>query len=331
MNGTAVNVLAIRTVLCLGAMTLFAACTAAASGIGYPQRPIHVVVPNAAGGSIDLVTRAVAQRISDELGQPIVIDNRDGASGIVGALLVKAAAPDGYTLLASSTSTNTLVTHTHTPPPFDGVRDFAPIVNIAYTTKMIIVNSALPVKTLAELIDYLRLRPGELNYSSTGIGSSSQLDTEMFCDRAHVQLTHVPYRTATQAAAAVAANEVQVSLGSITAGISFVRAGQARALAVIAQQRSPLLPDVPTIAEAGLPNLEIRTWIGLSGPKGTPAAVVGRLNSEINRVLADPAMHKWMEQRGLEAIGGSSADFARTVATDDAKWAAEIHKLGLDD
>jgi tripartite-type tricarboxylate transporter receptor subunit TctC len=329
MSGATVNTM--TAALCVGAATVFAACTAMAADIAYPQRPIHIVVPNAAGGSIDVVTRAIAQRIAPALGQPIVIDNRDGASGIVGALLVKAATPDGYTLLAASTSTNTLVAHTQAHAPFDGVGDFTPIVNIAYTTKMIIVNPALPVKTLRELIDYVRIRPGELNYSSTGIGSSSQLDTEMFCDRAHVRLTHVPYRTATQADAAVAANEVQVSLGSITAGIGFVRAGRARALAVIAQQRSPLLPDVPTIAEAGLPNLDIRTWIGLSAPKGTPAAVVEQLNAEINRVLADPALHEWMEQRGLEVIGGSSADFARTIAADDAKWSAEIRKLGLGD
>ena len=302
-----------------------------AADTAYPQRPIHIVVPNAAGGSIDLVLRAIAQRIGPALGQAIVVDNRDGASGIVGALLVKSAAADGYTLLASSTSTNTLVAHTQTPAPFDGVRDFAPIVNIAYTTKMIIVNPALPVKTLNELIHYARLHPGELNYSSTGVGSSSQLDTEMFCERAQMQLTHVPYRAATQAAEAVATNEVQVSLGSVTAGIGLVRGGQARALAIISRQRSPLLPDVPTVAEAGLPNLDIRTWIGLSAPKGTPARVIEQLNAEINRALANPALHQWMEQRGFESIGGSSADFARTLAADDAKWSAEIRKLGLGD
>ena len=320
-----------RIGLFMVAGTLLAVRAASAADIAYPQRPIHIVVPNGAGGSIDLVIRAVAQRVAPIVGQPIVIDNRDGASGTIGAILVKNAAPDGYILLASSTSTNTLVTHTLPHPAFDGVRDFLPIINIAYTTKMVAVNPSVPAKTLGQLIDYARAHPGELNYSSTGIGSSSQLDTEMFCDRARIQLVHVPYRTAYQAAQALATDDVQVSLGSITASIGFVRSGQARALAVIAEQRSPLLPDVPTVAEAGLPNLEIRTWIGLSAPRGTPATVIERLNTEINRVLADPALRQLMEQQGWEVIGGSSADFARTLATDDAKWAAEIHKLGLGD
>lgn len=295
----------------------------------YPRRPVRVIVPNAAGGSIDQVLRAIAERIEPVFGQPFVIDNRSGASGAIGAELAKAAPPDGYTLLAGSTSTNTITPNAQSGARYDGVRDFLPVINIAYTTKMVSVNPSVPAHTLRELIAYARAHPGVLNYISTGVGSSSQLDSEMFAERAGIRITHVPYRSPAAGIMALVAGDVQLSLSSITTTIGAVRAGTVRALAVIADCRSPLLPDVPTIAEAGMPDLDIRTWIGLVAPLGTPPAVISRLNTEINAALAEPAMRHWMAQQGWEPIGGSSAAFAQTLASDNAKWAAEIRKLGL--
>jgi tripartite-type tricarboxylate transporter receptor subunit TctC len=312
----------------LGGAMLLAAGSAAGTDT-YPQHPIHIVVPNGPGGSIDQVVRAVSERMAATLGEPFVIDNREGASGTIGALAVKAAAPDGYVLLASSTSTNTLTPHVQAHAGFNGVQDFTSIVNLAYTTKLVVVSATVPAHTLAELVDYARKHPGELNYGSTGIGSSAQLDAEMFCDLAGIHLTHIPYRNVNQAALALGANDVQVSLSSITALIAQIKSGRARALAVIADQRSPLLPDVPTVAEAGMPKLAIHTWIGLSAPAGTPAPIVERLNAAANHALAEPDLRKWMEEQGWEVVGGTSASFARTVAADDAKWAAQIRKLGL--
>ena len=303
--------------------------SAGARADGYPVRPIRIMVPNGAGGSIDLVARAIADRIETDLGQPVIVENRAGASGAIGAEIVFNAAPDGYYLLASSTSTNNIVPHVQKSARYDGVRGFEPIVNIAYTTKMVVVHPSLRVSTLRELIDYARARPGELNYSSTGVGSSTQLDAEMFSALAGITMVNVPYRTPGQQNAAVVANEVQVCLGSITQLQGSVQSGRLRALAVIARQRSPLLPDVPTVAEAGMPDLDIRTWIGLSAPAGTRPDVINVLNRVVNKALADPALRAWLAGQGMEPVGGSAAEFRATIVADDLKWKREIDRLGI--
>ncbi|MBS0320729.1 MAG: tripartite tricarboxylate transporter substrate binding protein [Proteobacteria bacterium] len=325
--------MALRALGCATVAALLAprAGPARAADEPWPARPIRVVVPNPPGGSIDGVLRGIGPRVARDLGQPIVIDNRGGASGAIGAALVKDSAPDGYTLLAASTSTNVLTPRVIPNAQYDGVADFVPIVNLAYTMKMVVVNPALPVHTLGEFIAYARARPGQIDYASTGKGSSSQIDAEMFCERAGIRLREIPYRGPSQATLALVAGEVQVSFNSVTAGIGAVRGGQVRPLAVIAKARTPLLPDVPTVAEAGLPDLEIRTWIGLVAPKGTPPAVVATLNRAFNAALADPATLAWMADQAWEPIGGSPESFARTLADDDARFAAEIRKLGLRD
>ncbi|MEP7061861.1 MAG: tripartite tricarboxylate transporter substrate binding protein [Betaproteobacteria bacterium] len=304
------------------------ACNAACAE-DYPARTVRIMVPNGAGGSVDLVARAVATRLETELGQAFIVENRTGAAGAIGAEIVRAAAADGYYLLAASSATNTIIPHTQASVRYDGVRDFAPIANLAWTTKMIIVHPSLPVHTVAELVLYAKARPGVLNYSSTGVGSSTHLDAEMFATRAGIQLVNVPYRTPAQQNAAVVANEVQLNIGSITSAIGSVRAGRVRALAVIAAQRSPLLPDVPTIAEAGMPDLEIRTWVGLAAPANTPALVIATLNRAVNIALADPVLRMWMYDQGLEPIGGSAESFRETLERDDAKWKRESERLGM--
>ncbi len=312
---------------CASAAWLLASAGAWADG--YPARPIRIMVPNGAGGSIDLVTRAIADRIEADLGQPVIVENRTGASGAIGAEIVSNATPDGYYLLAASSSTNTIVPHVQKAVRYDGVSGFEPIANIAYTTKLIVVHPSLPAGTLREFIDYARERPGALNYASTGVGSSTQLDAEMFSALAGITMVNVAYRTPGQQNMAVVANEVQVCLGSITQLLGAVQSGRLRALAVIARQRSPLLPDVPTVAEAGMPDLDIRTWIGLSAPAGTRPDVINVLNRVVNKALADPAMRAWLAGQGMEPIGGSAAAFRATIVADDIKWKREIDRLGI--
>ena len=295
----------------------------------YPSRPIHIMVPDGAGGSIDLVTREIAARLQTELGQPVIIENRAGAGGAIGAEIARTAAPDGYYLLASSSATNTIVPHVQSTARYDGVRDFEPIVNVAWTTKVLVVNPALPVHTLREFIEYAKARPGVLNYGSTGAGSSAQLDSEMFCALVGIRVVGIPYRTVGEQTASVMADHVQVNINSITQTLGAVREGKLRALAVVSSQRSALLPDVPTMAEAGLPGYDFRTWSGLSAPLHTPAPVIAKLNTAVNKALEDPLLLEWLRARGFEPIGGSAAAFRATLIRDDARWKREVERLGI--
>ena len=295
----------------------------------YPSRAIKIVVPNPVGGSIDLVARAIADRLAQTLGQPVVVENKNGASGLIGARFVLASPADGYCLLASSSSTNTIMPHVQRDAGIDGVRDFAPIANIAWTTKAIVVNPSLPVATLREFIQYAKARPDVLNYGSTGPGSSQQLDTGIFMAAAGVRMVEVPYRTLAQQVSGLIANELQFNINSITQVSSAANAGLVRALAVVAPRRSPLLPDVPTLAEAGLPGVDFRVWVGLSAPAGTPASVIAILNRAVNIALADPVLVTWMNGQGLEPIGGTPESFLATIVDDDRKWRREVARLGL--
>ncbi|MEO8849961.1 MAG: tripartite tricarboxylate transporter substrate binding protein [Casimicrobiaceae bacterium] len=324
----ATGALALPTCLLVASCVAFTTA-AAAAGDAYPSRSIRIIVPNGAGGAIDLMTREIAAHLERSLGQPVVIENRAGASGVIGAEFVRASAPDGYTLLASSSSTNVIVPHVQAAMRYDGVRDFAPIVNIAWTTKMIVVHPSLPVHTLRELVSYAKAHRGELNYASTGPGSSAQLDNEMFSELAGIKMVEIPYRTISEQTAAVLGNHVQVNINSVTTAGGAVREGRLRALAVISPQRSPLLPDVPTMIEAGYPGLEVRTWSGLSAPRGTPPAVIALLNAAVNKALADPALVAWMSANGYEPIGGSAAAFLAQLEHDDAIFRREVARLRI--
>jgi tripartite-type tricarboxylate transporter receptor subunit TctC len=241
--------------LCGGAMWLVGS---AAADVAYPNRPIRVIVPQAPGGTVDLL-RVFAERTEATLGVAVVVDDRPGANGIIGNELAKRAAPDGYTLLAASTSTHAITPQVAANLPYDPLRDFVPVVNIAYQTKVVLVSNALGVGTVGELAALARSRPGHLNYASAGQGSSSHLDTEQLAALLGIELVHIPYRGSTQTVAALIANEVQVLLASVSAAQAAVAAGRVRALAVMAEERSPLLPNVPTMVEAGLPDLDVHT------------------------------------------------------------------------
>jgi tripartite-type tricarboxylate transporter receptor subunit TctC len=305
----------------------------AAAGEGavaaYPSRPIHILVPQGPGGAVDVVARMLADRIGGALNSAVVVENKPGANGVIGTEGVKDAAPDGYTLLVASSSTHAMAPHTMRQIPYDALVDFAPIVNVAYTIKVVMVNPGLPVRTLAEFIAYARDRPGVLNYGSTGFGSSTHLDVELFSAAAGLRLVHVPYRSAPQHNQALVNNEVQLVIGSLTTALGLLQSGKLRALAIVSERRSPLLPDVPTIDEAGLRGFQVRTWIGLVAPAGTPDRIVETLNRAVNAALLEPAAQRWMSDLGLAIIGGSAQQFDQQLRDDYAMWGDVVRRLGL--
>lgn len=295
----------------------------------YPTRPIRVVVPQAPGGTTDLVARMFGEQLERRLGVPVVIDNKPGANGVIGNDAVKRAQPDGYTLLAATTSTHVMATHVVPGIPYDPLRDFVPVANLVYQTKVVLANASLGVGTMRELIAYVRARPDQLNYASTGPGSSSHLDTEWLAAMTGMRLVQIPYRGSGQTVQAVAANEVQVLLASITAAQAALGTGRVRPLAVLSDKRSPLLPDVPTMTEAGLPHADVQTWIGFLAPAGTAPAIVDKLNRALNAILQAPEPKAWLDRQGLEAIGGTPAAFDAEIRTDYAKWGRLVRDLGL--
>jgi len=295
----------------------------------WPKAPLHIVVPQAAGGTADVLARMLGERLQARLGVAVVVDNRPGANGLIGTDLVKRAAPDGCTLLLASTATHAMAPHVSPSSTFDPVRDFASVVNVAWQTKVAIVNPAVPATTLREFIAYARARPGQLNYASTGVGSTSHVDTELLTAATGINLVHIPYRGSGFSVAALVTGEVQLLIASVTAAIGAIQAGQARALAVLSERRTMLLPQVPTLGEAGIAAPDVRTWLGLVAPAETSPAIVTSLNRMVDRELSDPALSTWLQQEGLEPIGGTPETFAATIRADVERWGGIVRRLGV--
>lgn len=303
--------------------------TAAALSQDYPSRPIHLIVPTASGGAADLVARQVGERLGRALGTTVVVENKPGASGLIGSDLVAHAAPDGLTLLFATSATQVINAYAIGRLPYDPLRDFTPIINLGYLTSVVVVSPALPVHTIAELIAYARARPGVLNYASSGTGSANHIDTEIFAALAGINLVHVPYRGTADGYRALLRNEVQIMLGSITSALPYIRAGTLRALAVLVDRRSPLLPDVPTIAEAGLGSVDVRKWFGVLAPAGAPPEIVQRLNGTLDSIIHEPAMRAWLERQGVDPGGGSAQDFDEVLRADYARWGGMVRQLNI--
>jgi tripartite-type tricarboxylate transporter receptor subunit TctC len=298
-------------------------------GEAWPRRAIRLVVPQAPGGTADVVARMLAERLESALGVPVVVDNRPGANGVIGTEFARRAAPDGYTLLLASTATHAMAPNTALAATFDPLADFVPITNLAWQTKVVLVSTALPVASVSELVAYARQRPGVLNYASTGFGSSSHLDTELLASATGIALHHVPYRGSGQTVAAISTDEVQVLIASLTAAQGTIESGRARPLAVLIARRSTLVPDVPTIGEAGIPSLDVRTWLGLVAPAGTPGAIVDELDRILGRMLATPAVRSWLDVQGLEPASGTPSSFEALIRADVAKWGGVARNLGV--
>ena len=298
-------------------------------GEAWPGRTIRLVVPQAPGGTADVVARMLGDRLESALGVPVVVDNRPGANGVIGTEFARRAAPDGYTLLLASTATHAMAPHTSLAATFDPLADFVPITNLAWQTKVVLVSTALPVASVSEFVAYARQRPGALNYASTGFGSSSHLDTELLAAATGIVLHHVPYRGSGQTVAAISTDEVQVLIARLTAAQGAIESGRARPLAVLSARRSTLVPDVPTIGEAGIPSLDVRTWLGLVAPAGTPGAIVDELDRLVGRMLAAPAVRSWFDVQGLEPATGTPASFEALIRADVAKWGGVARRLDI--
>jgi len=318
-----------RQWLAMSALALSALALGSAQADTFPSRPIKIVVPFAAGGTGDVLIRSLQEPLQRHLGQPIVVENRLGASGSMGTVHVKSSPPDGYTLLQVGNSTVTTPMLQKTAN-YDSQKDLAPVGLIATTPMVFLINPVVPARDLRQLIDYARANPGKLEFSSAGRGSLAHLATESFNQAAGLKMVFVPYQGAAQAVNAVLGGEVKVALTTPSDAINaFVSSGRLRMLAVSSEKRSPLLPDVPAIAET-LPNFAVNAFFGLSAPAGTPPAVIAKLNEALNKSLAEPAMQAKLKALGMFPHPANAASFGAMMARDHALWTGVIAKAGIE-
>jgi tripartite-type tricarboxylate transporter receptor subunit TctC len=310
--------------LCAGLVALLAAPAAA----DYPDRPIKLVVPFPAGGGADALARTIMPRVAQELGTSIVIDNRPGAGGNVGAEFVAHAAPDGYTLLYGTNGTHAINRTLYAKQGFDPVRDFAPVSRMTQIAALLVVNPSVPAKSVAELVDFAKANPGRVFFASAGNGTTSHLAGELFKTSAGIDIVHVPYRGGGLAAADVAGGQVQMMIDVMPNVLPLATGGKLRAIGVTTAARVPAAPEIPTIAESGLPGFEVSAWDGIFAPAGTPAAVVDRLNAAIRTALADPKVREALVARGAQPVASTPDELARHVATESEKWARVVRQSG---
>ncbi len=307
---------------------VLAALLAAPAVADYPDRPVKLVVPFPAGGGADALARTIMPRVAQELGTSIVIDNRPGAGGNVGAEFVAHAAPDGYTLLYGTNGTHAINRALYAKQGFDPVRDFAPVSRMTQIAALLVVHPAVPARNVAELVDYAKASPGKVFFASAGNGTTSHLAGELFKTAAGVDIVHVPYRGGGLAAADLAGGQVQMMIDVMPNVLPLAAGGKLRALGVSTAARVPAAPDIPTIAESGLPGFEVSAWDGIFAPAGTSAAVVERLNAAIRAALADPKVREVLIARGAQPVTGTPDELARHVAAESEKWARVVRQSG---
>jgi len=308
-------------------MALLLPVTAAAET--WPNRPIRLIVTFAPGGGADFAGRAIAQPLSEALGQTVVVDNRAGANGVVGADIAAKAAPDGYTLLLGVAGTLSVAPHLGEPLPFDPIKDFMPVSLVATGSFVVAVNKALPVNSIPELIAYAKVNPGKLNFGSSGKGGAPHLATELFASMAGVKMVHVPYRGLGPAVADLIAGQIQVLFADVPLVVEQAKAGNLKALAITGTTRSSVMPDLPTVAEAGLPGYSAGTWYGVFLPARTPPEIAAKLSKALEQVLAAPSLKAVMAKQGAEAVWDTPQDFAAFTAGESAKWGRLIKDLGI--
>jgi len=296
----------------------------------YPTHPIRLIVPFAAGGSADSVARIVAKRVGDALGQTVVVENRGGGNGIIGTEVVKKADPDGYTLLLGQSGPISINPSIYPKLSYDPEKDFVPISMTTSYPYILVVNPSLGIKTVAELVALAKSKPGQLNYGTTGVGASNHLATELFDNKAEIKMTHIPYRGTSLAVADLIAGQVQVVFADPVSAMAHVHAGTLVALAVSSKDRSPVAPDLPTIAESGYPGFDAIAWHGILAPKGTPPAIVAKLNAEIVKALKDPETAKLIEQQAIQIVGDSPEAFAKFIKQDIALWREVAHEAKVE-
>ncbi len=300
-----------------------------AAAQGFPQKPLRLVVPFPPGGPLDTVGRAIAQKLTEAWGQSVVVDNRPGAGGNIGADLVAKAAPDGYTVVMGALSTHAVNPSLYPKMPYDAVvKDFAPITLVAVTPNVLVVNPALPVNSVRELVAYAKAHPGKLAFGSGSSGSAGHLAGELFKADTGTDLLHVPFKGAAPAMQALLAGDIQLMFDNLASASAQVKAGKLKALAVTTARRSPLAPELPTMAESGLAGFDISTWFGLLAPAGTPADVVAKWNAEVTRILRTPEMRDRLTAMGAEAAPDTPAEFAQFISSEAAKYARIVKLSG---
>ena len=315
--------------LVLGAaMVAVAAFAFAQAPAPYPTKPIRLVVPFPPAGATDLLAREVAKHLTEAWGQSVVVDNRPGAGGNIGSELVAKSAPDGYTLEMGTVGTHAINASLYSKMPYDHIKDFVPVILVAGVPNVLEVNPSVPVNSVQELIAYAKANPGKLNFASSGSGTSIHLSGELFKVMAGVQMTHVPYKGSAPALADLLSGQVQLMFDNLPPSLPQIKAGKLRALAVTSSTRAPALPDVPTVAEAGLPGFEASSWFGVLAPAGTPPAIVAKLNAEIAKWLTTPEAKEKLAGVGANIAGGTPEDFARHIQAETAKWAKVVKESG---
>ena len=316
----------IKQLLAGVALAAAALCTPAQAQ-GYPSKPVNIVVPFAPGGATDIMTRLLAERLSKRLGQPVIVENKPGAGTMIASEYVAKAPADGHTVLMAASSLG-IAPSLYSKVNYDPVKSFAPISLVASVVHVLEVHPSVPVKSVGELITWLKANPGKANYGSVGAGTSTHLESELFNTMAGVKMVHVPYKGSAPALTDLVGGSLQVMFDAWASSGPFVKDGRTRLLAVTTAQRSKILPDVPTVAESGLPGYEAMPWLGLLAPAGTPDAVVRKFHDELIEVLKEQPVQEKFHSLGLDIIGNTPQEFADFIKKDITKWAKVIQETG---
>ena len=308
-------------------VTITAGVAWAQAPAAYPQKTLRIVVPFPAGGTTDILARSIGQKLTEQFKQPVIVDNRPGAGANIGAEIAAKSPPDGYTLFGISTI-HAINPSLYAKLTYDPIRDFAPITNVAATSQVLTVHPSLPVTTVKAFIAYAKAKPGQLNYSSAGNGSQPHLTGELFKTMTGVDIVHVPYKGAPPAMTDLVAGQVALTFATAPSAVPFVRAGKLRALGVSTATRITALPDVPTIAEAGVAGFEAAGWNGLVAPAGTPSAIIERLSTTIIKIVQEPAMSKFLADQGADPWTMTPAQYGDYIKSEVAKWAKVVKASG---
>lgn len=307
---------------------LLVACSGAAAAQAYPVKPVRIVVPSSAGGGTDIVARILAPDLSKRLGQQVIIDNRPGAGTMIGIEIAARSPADGYTLLMGL-STLAINSALYKKVPYDPVKDFAPVTQAVSSASIIVVHPSVPAKTIKELIAFARARPGQMNYASAGTGTYPHMTMELFLSMAKLKMVHIPYKGTGPAMIDMVAGHTSVMAATILTGMPQIRAGRLRPLGISSAVRSAVVPEIPTVAEAGLPGFESVQWYGLLAPAQTPKEIVNRLHAEMVRILQQPEIKERIAGDGADPVGTTPEEFARYIQTELVKWAKVAREAGI--
>ncbi len=317
-----------KRITAIGALLLAALPSPWLFAQDYPNKSVRLIVPFPPGGANDVIGRLLGQSLSESMGKPFVIDNRGGANSIIGCDLTAKAAPDGYTILIVPAS-HAINPSLYEKLPYDSIRDFTPLSLIGNGAYVLVANAQFPAHTAADLVSLAKLKPNEVRFASAGVGNTTHLAGELFALMAGVHMLHVPYKGGGPAVTDLIAGRVSIYFSTVALASSHIRAGRLKGIGVTTAKRVSSLPDLPTIAESGVPGYEVNGWYGLLAPARTPVSIVNRLNSEVRKALQKEEMHEKLAALGVEAAGSTPAEFAKTMQTDVAKWAKVVKRLNI--